>query len=428
MCFPVHARRTLIALVALGFLGCASPAASVAVTAGVHRSAPARGARAPLNRPRALSPAATATDALGLDLLRTLGHENLVLSPDSIAAALAMVGTGAAGKTQAQILSTLHLRSPAQLAGIGALQRQILAEQGANGEPQAPTLDIANGLFLQDGFPVEAPFLEGLRESFGAAPQRVDFAHESPEAVHTIDSWIGTRTHGLIPELFSSLEPETRLVLANAIYLKAAWLDPFSKDDTVPAPFYATGQSSQVPFMSQTESIPYARGGDWTAVELPYSASTLSLLVVLPTGSSLPELERRLNPALLTRIAQGMRQTRVALSIPRIHLTLHTSLVDPLKVLGITDAFDLRANFSRIAHESLMISVVEHAADLELDEAGTVAAAATGVGVSIYLISTPRPPPVRFDANHPFLFFLRDDRTGALLFAGRLINAATAQD
>ena len=246
--------------------------------------------------------------------------------------------------------------------------------------------------------------------------------------MHAINTWVSAETHGLIPELFTSLEPTTRLVLADAVYLKAAWRDPFSKNDTAPAPFYTPGHTSNVPFMHQTATIPYAQGDGWTAVQLPYSSSTLSLLVVLPAGS-LAALEGELDPTLLARIAQGMRPTRVTLSIPRIHMTLHANLDEALKALGITDAFSpLRANLSRIAAARLYIGVVEHAADLKVDEAGTEAAAATGVGIQPTLIRIPRPSPVCFDADRPFLFFLRDDSTGAVLFAGRLLNAAAAQN
>jgi serpin B len=180
--------------------------------------------------------------------------------------------------------------------------------------------------------------------------------------------------------------------------------------------------------MNQTEDVPYARGSGWAAVEMPYRDSTMSLMVVLPTGSTLPALERRLDPAMLDQIAADARATRVSLSIPRIHLTLHTNLEAPLRALGVTTAFTDAADFSRIVHVPLKIGVVEHAADLRIDEAGTVAAAATGVSGVEILISRPRPSPVPFDADRPFLFFLRDDRTGAVLFAGRLLDAATAQN
>jgi serpin B len=233
--------RVLTALAGLGLACCIFPVGTPAVAVGARRATAAAQTRTPRGHRHSLSPAA-ATGALGIDLLHTLGDGNLVLSPDSIAAALAMVGTGAAGETEAQIQGALHLSSPAALAAVGTLQHELAVEQAAGGEPQAPTLDIANGLFVQEGFPIETPFVAGLRESFGAAPQRVDFQRDAPAAVRTINAWVSAQTEGLIPELFGALEPETRLVLANAIYLKAAWLTPFSERATAPAPFYAPGR------------------------------------------------------------------------------------------------------------------------------------------------------------------------------------------
>jgi serpin B len=445
--------RRLLAI-SLGLLGFALPAASAARASAAHRTHPARQARAPLGRPTALSPAAT-TGALSLDLLHTLGSGNLVFSPDSIATGLAMVGTGAAGETETQIQSALHLSSPAALSGIGALQKELAAEQttAADGDPEAPALDVADGLFWQSGFFVRPSFLAQLANGFFVKPffqagpipgfsdsfQKLNFEHENHEAVRTIDAWVSARTQGHVTQLLRSLEPSTRLVLASATYLRADWLAPFSREKTAHAPFYARGRSSNVPFLNKTESLPYAHGSRWTAIELPYRASTLSLLIVLPTGSSLAGLERRLDPELLTRIGLSLHQAEVSLSIPRIHLALHTSLDDALKALGVTDAFTHQADFSGmvLARKDgvvpLKIGGVEHSAILRIDEVGTLAAAATGPGVGVTirgrtsLLSRPHPALVRFDADRPFLFFLRDDRTGAVLFAGRVLNAATAQ-
>jgi serpin B len=179
--------------------------------------------------------------------------------------------------------------------------------------------------------------------------------------------------------------------------------------------------------MHETESLPYAHGSGWAAVALPYRASTLSLLLLLPRGRSLAALEPRLDPTLLARIAGALHPAPVALSLPRIHLTLHTSLDATLQALGVTDAFGEQADFSGISQAArLRIGGVQHAADLRLDEAGTVAAAATGVEMEATALRR-LAHPVAFDADRPFLFFLRDDRTGAVLFAGRLSDAAAAQ-
>jgi serine protease inhibitor len=181
-----------------------------------------------------------------------------------------------------------------------------------------------------------------------------------------------------------------------------------------------------VPFMHETVELPYARGRGYAAVELPYSASTLSLLVVLPSGQRLSDLQRRLKPSLLGRIVHGLSPTSVVFALPRFHLSLQAELKGPLQTLGMTDAFSEAADFSGIAPgRGLHIGLVEHAADFTVDEHGTVAAAATIVTVEPGAAPLPVHP-VRFTANRPFLFFLRDDRTGAVLFAGRLVDPAAA--
>ncbi len=240
-------------------------------------------------------------------------------------------------------------------------------------------------------------------------------------------------TGGIIPQILFSLPEEVRLALTNAIYLNASWLHPFDPTETSPAPFYGHhrydnhDRSSSVEFMHETDRLPYGAGRDYVAVELPYRASTLSLLVVLPVGQDLGALQHQLSARGLARIVHGLSLRDVQLSLPRFHLMTQISLKDPLRALGMTDAFSETANFSGItAAEQLKIGFVEHAADLRVDEAGTVAAAATVVGVVPTAGKVTPRDVTRFNANRPFLFFLRDDRTGAVLFAGRLTNPASA--
>lgn len=371
---------------------------------------------------------APATAAFGLDLMRTQPPGNLVLSPDSVATALAMAGTGAAGRTASQIAKTLHLATPAAFAAVGRLQSTIASEQltASQGDPKAPTLDLANALFLQEGFAVEPTFLSGLGENFGAAPQNVNFSGDPSGSVQTINSWVSAHTNEIIPQILSSLPEATRLALVNAVYLKAAWLYPFEPRETSPAPFHTPTGSTSVEFMHETDRLRYGSGKAYKAVDLPYRASTLSLLVVMPMTKNLTTFERQLGANRLTRMAHDLSPRNVELSLPRFHLTTQIELKPSLEALGMTVPFGEAASFPRITTaEGLKIGLVKHAADFKVDEAGTVAAAATVVGVEAtagqgYLHA------VSFNANHPFLFFLRDEKTGATLFAGRLSNPLSA--
>jgi serine protease inhibitor len=380
----------------------------------------------PATSPQATLAPTAATGEFGLDLLRAQPPGNVVLSPDSIATALAMAGTGARGRTATEIAQTLHLGKPAAFAAVGSLQRTIAAEQtaAAQGDPEPPTLNLANGLFLQQGFAVKPMFQSGLKGDFGADPQLVDFWNDPTGSVQAVNSWVSEQTSGVIPELFDSLPKETRLVLANAVYMTAKWRDPFATTATSSAPFHNRRVSTPAQFMHQTDEFLYGSSSGYQAVELPYRASTLSMLVVLPRDKELGAFQHTLSAKDLARIVGDLSLRRVSLSLPRFHLNTHTSLDGTLKELGMTTAFGERADFSGVdGGQDLKIDKVVHAADIEVDEGGTVAAAATGV--TVIPKSKPRPP-VRFNADHPFLFFLRDRRTGAVLFAGRLVDAASA--
>jgi serpin B len=360
--------------------------------------------------------------------MRAQGPGNLVLSPDSVAAALAMTGTGGVGRTAEEIARILHLKGPTALAAVGDLQRAIAAGQAAAamGDPEPPTLEIANGLFLQQGLPFEPTFLAGVQQHFGASPETVDFAENPTGALDAINGWVSERTRGLVPRILESLPEGIALALANAVYLDADWEHPFKPRETKPGVFHKAAGKTRVDFMRQTESLRYGAGPGYRAVALPYRSSTLSLLVVLPVRQRLGTLQHRLDGRGLTRIAQGLSVRPVALSLPRFHLNTDTELTAALKKLGMTTAFSEAANFSRISTAvPLKIAFVKHVADFTVDEEGTVAAAATVVGVTVK--SKPRTPrdAVAFNANRPFLFFLRDDRTGAVLFTGRLTDPAS---
>ncbi len=405
---------------ALGLCALAAPALSgcgAAVASGHATRARSARAGAPAG------PLGPAVDAFGFDLLRRLGGGNVVFSPDSVAAALAMAGTGANGQTAVQMAHVLRLSSPGTFPEIGRLQSSISAEQLAagHGNPEAPTLEIANGLFVQQELSLLSPFLSGLQSAFAAVPQSVDFHDGGAEAVHAINTWVGEHTHGLIPQIVASLPEQTLLALANAVYLKAAWLDPFKASETATARFHGLHQTAAVPFMHQTERLPYGRGKGYAAVELPYAGSTLSLLAVMPVGQSIGSLQSRLNAGSLAQIVSRLATKTVALSLPRFKLEYHVELGAPLRALGMTDAFSENANFSGIAASPpLKLGVVEHAANFSLNEQGTVAAAATVVTAEPTSAQRFVGPIVKFDLNKPFLFLLRDDRTGTILFAGRL--------
>lgn len=376
----------------------------------------------------AIPAAVSSGDGLALALLRRLGQSagNVVFSPYSIETALSMVDAGARGSTATEIGHVLHSARPASVAaGVAAIDARLtLASSAAN----APRLDLANGLWVQSGLMLEKPFTQTLASLFGAAPQPAGFASAPDTARQTINSWVAAHTANLIPDLFpaGTITAQTVAVLANAIYLAAHWSTPFIRAQTASAPFYpGAGPTVQVPFMTQTPTVvSYGRRPTYQAVDLPYLHSTLSMLFVMPTPGTLTRFEQGLGTTSLTRLEHRLTPVRVDLHIPRFQLSFDTELNGVLSELGMPVAFSDAADFSGIvAHPQLKISAVEHAATLRVDEAGTVAAAATGISIEPTAIAPA--PATRFTLDHPFLAVLRDNATGAILFVAQVTNPST---
>jgi serpin B len=377
-------------------------------------------------RAAATPAAATAENAFSLALLKELGgNGNLVYSPYSVDVALTMADAGAAGQTATQMAHALQAPSPAAAVTDATALRSALLSAVGNGSG-APTLDVANALWTQSGLALQAPFVSTLTNDFGAPPQSTDFASDPAAALQAINSWVSEHTDSLIPSLLGpgSITPQTAFVLANAIYLKAHWEDPFMPSMTQPATFTtASGTTVRVPFMNKRNTnYPYAGTSDYQALELPYTSSSLSLLAILPRGVSLTHFEHGLTAHTLAKLVSGLGERAVNLSMPKLDLASQESLNAPLQKLGMTDAFGPQANFSGVTTaRSLYISLVEHAAVLKIDEQGTVAAGATAVVSPTLAVQVPRTP-VDVVLNHPYLLLLRDDASGAVLFVARVAN------
>jgi serpin B len=404
-------------------------AGGVSGAAGNRRPASVGGARSAAASATASSPGAAVT-AFGVDLMRRLGGSgNTVFSPYSVATVVAMAGTGASGSTAKQIAHVLHLRSTSQIAGIGKLSSTLAHEQSAAaaGATDGPQLDLANGLFLQQGFSVVPSFTNTLSSAFGAPPQPVDFEQDPSGATAAINQFVSSHTAGVIPSILSpgELGTSARLALVNAIYLKASWAEPFPNSATAKGTFHAAGGTRTVSFMHEVDPLLYAKGKGYQAIELPYESSTFALLVLKPSGSE-AALEKTVTPALLARAEAGLRQTEVALKMPRFHVSLTAVLNPALKALGMSDAFSTSADFSGISSTPLVLSLVKHEADFTVDEQGTIAVAATVGGISATAVEVPPKPKLTITLNRPFPFYLIDTKTGAVIFAGRLADPSAA--
>jgi serpin B len=348
---------------------------------------------------------------------------NLFYSPYSISTALAMTYAGARGETERQMARTLGFSLPQQ--ELHPAFRALAEDLAARGkEMEGFRLHLANALWGQQGHPFLPGFVDLLARDYGAGLKLVDFTRDPEGARRTINQWAEKETENKIKDLVPPglINPLTRLVLANAIYFDAKWLSPFAKDGTRPAPFtLASGQKVDVETMHETLPAGYAEEGGWQVVELPYRDRNMAMDVLLPSSGALREADQSLDAARLASLLGRLKRQSVALSLPQFTYESSFNLNDALSAMGMPDAFDRdRADFSGMdGKRDLLIGFVVHKALVRVDEEGTEAAAATAVGMQ--LKAAPAAPRV-VDVDRPFLFLVRDTKTGTMLFVGRVMD------
>ncbi len=381
-------------------------------------------------------PAVAADDAFGTDLYGRLPSTgNLVFSPASIATALRMVLLGARGETAGQVAAVLHLASPAE-AGPGLQAVSAILRDLAAGDL---TLRAPNTMWVQSGLPLDPGFTAALAASAAATLRAADFRRAADQARLEINQFVAEQTSGKISDLLSPgvLHADTSLVLASAVYLKAAWARPFPAAATHDAPFHTDpDRQATVPTMHLRATLRYLRGDGYQAVGLPYAGSQLGLVIILPDGSS-GLMDGSSGPIAgssgpiagssgpMAGLLAGMTPRQVSLALPRFRVTSGFGLRPVLAALGMPLAFSTEADFGGIttAHR-LRIDEVVHKAYIDVNEEGTEAAAATAVVVRAMARFAPAGPPVEMIVDRPFLFAITDSRSGLPLFLGRVTDPA----
>jgi serpin B len=343
---------------------------------------------------------------------------NLFFSPYSVSTALAMTHAGARGDTAREMATTLHF--PLDPQRLHPAFADLMHQVQAAGKDRKAQLYVANALWGQQGYHFQPEFLKVTRANYNAGLREVDFVGATDAARRTINAWVEGQTNQKIKELIKPgiLNADTRLVLTNAIYFKAAWMSPFNEKQTRDAAFVGAGTTAKVKMMHGSVRTNYARFGDLQVLDLPYENNELSMLVFLPKRGGLAEFEKTLTPAILAKWLAKLSDHRVDVKLPKFKVTSEFRLDDALKALGMKLAFDRnQADFSGMTtRERLFISAVVHKAFVDVNEKGTEAAAATAVVME----RTSAPPPATFHADHPFVYLLRDNRTGSILFMGRV--------
>ncbi|HEU4434679.1 MAG TPA: serpin family protein [Pyrinomonadaceae bacterium] len=353
--------------------------------------------------------------------IREPRSQNTFVSPASVMLALAMTYNGADGTTREAMAKTLEVDGMS-LDEVNRAFGDLKSALTPN-DPKVQ-LTIANSLWARNGFTMKPAFIERNKQHYGAEVTNLDFG--SPAATDTINSWVKKNTGGKIEKIVDQIRDGEVLFLINAIYFKGQWSVEFKKENTKPDAFrLAGGEQKQLPMMSQSGSYLYYKGDNFQSVALPYGKGDVNMYIFLPDEqTSLDRFEQDLTPENWDRWMNSFGFGPGEIKLPRFKVEWEATLNDALTALGMAEAFDGgRANFSQIAPVTpgnrLYITEVKHKSWCEVNEEGTVAAAATSVGMA--LTSAP-PPPFSMKVDRPFFFAIRDRVSGVVLFMGSVTN------
>jgi serpin B len=341
-----------------------------------------------------------------------------------------MTYAGASGETEEQMANALHFGLPQDRLhpAFNSLDIELAKRgEGAQGkDSDGFRLNIVNAIWGQKDYEFLTDFLDRLAENYGAGLRILDFIGAPEESRIIINDWVSEQTEGKIEDLIPPglINDLTRLVLTNAIYFNAAWAFPFSKEATSDGAFHLlNGEEVMVPMMRQTESFGYAEGDSYQAIELPYDGNELSMVILLPQSGQFDTFESSLDLPKLSGILGELEHKQVDLTMPKFEFESSFALKGTLSEMGMPVAFLPEANFSGMTgNRELFITEVVHKAFVSVDEAGTEAAAATAVIVGLTAVPE---KPVTVNIDRPFIFLIRDIKTGALLFVGRILDPSS---
>ena len=378
---------------------------------------------------------ADANNRFATELYRQLAQDpdndgmNIFFSPFSISSALAITYEGARGTTADEIQSVFHFPVNDSERRLG-FSRII---NGINRGDARYTLRTANALWAEKTYPFLTDYTDTADRWYAAKTTNLDFINKPEDSRLTINQWVDEKTNNRIKDLIpaGAIDPMVRLVITNAVYFKGTWVKQFDINRTTDADFRAHGEkTTRVPMMERTDEnaiFRYAETDDLKVLEMPYehtSGKQLSMLVLLPKSNNISVAESTLDPKALPLITAKLESQRVKVWFPKFKMETEYRLPATLIPLGMPTAFSPAADFSGMdGTKDLFISDVIHKAFVDVNEEGTEAAAATAVIIKLSA-SPPENPIPEFRADHPFLFLIQDNETGAILFIGRVVNPA----
>lgn len=379
--------------------------------------------------------AARAQQEFGFDFLHALPtDENLAFSPHSLSTAFAMVTDAATGKTLAEVEQAFHFGQVGQAfhrsqdaldLALARRNRDAIAE--AERKTDAQVLDQSNDLWIRDDAPPEPSYLDTLARFYGIGVHQADFGKQPDAARQAINAKVSVDTRGLIPELLpkDSLSSLTVAVLTNALYFKAPWATKFAAP--TPGDFHLlSGETKSVSMMKQESSLAYFEGDGFFTVAIPYYGSELEMMLVVPDVGGLATVSAALSASLLEQVVSARQTELVRLQLPQFAVKSTVPAKKVLKELGVNAAFEARAaEFPKLQSPlfpEVYVSDVLHQATVAIDDVGTEASAATAVVFAGTSSAPPAPPTPRIvTVDRPFIFVIRDNPTGSLLFVGQVV-------
>lgn len=378
-----------------------------------------------------MNPLVESNNSFAFDLYAQVADEsNLMFSPYSIMQAIAVPYIGAEGETAEQIREALNFTlaqgeiAPEIAALNSLLTEREMPEMPEGDEAQGLEINIANALWGQDGFPFIDSYVDTINENFDAALRLVDFTSAPDEARVAINDWVAEQTEDRIQNILQegAITPMTRMVLANAIYFNASWMNPFQEFATQDGAFTLLGgEEVNVPLMNQQESYFYAEGEGYQAITLPYLGGDMAMMVILPAEDTFADAQTMLTADFFNTILENQANQQVNLFLPRFEYEYEVELGQLLADLGMPIAFSNDADFSGMAEEPLAIDSVIHKSFVAVDETGTEAAAATVMTMRA-TSAMPMEEIVEMRVDRPFMYAIYDRITNTILFLGQVTD------
>lgn len=351
---------------------------------------------------------------------------NVFFSPYSMSTALAMTYEGAKGDTASEMQTTLHMSSDdsARRSAFFAIQRSI------NEPNDYYKLSTANALWVEETYSLLPSYSSLVQDYYAGNSTNLDFAKNPEPSRIKINDWVSDNTDGKITGLMprNSITSGTRLVLTNTIYFNGSWVTPFEKESTAEKDFHLTSTATKKVQMMNLYATHFMYGEDSSmqVLQMDYKGDKLAMVIVLPKDGKLDDVDAKLTADQIDRWEKSMSSKRVNVHLPKFKFDTKYLMNEPLKQMGMPTAFTDSADFSGISGKAdLAISIIVHQAFVDVNEKGTEAAAATGIGMAATSFSPQQEPPKDFNVDHPFIFLIKDKSTGQILFIGKVMNPST---